>query len=254
VLLFCGPTGVGKTEMAKALARYLFGAGSEQDRLVRLDMSEYSGYGAAQRLTMSADGQVSDFLKRMRRQPFAVVLMDEIEKAAAEVHDVLLGMLDEGRLTDRFGRTTTFLSSVIVMTSNIGAERMAAVGFDGSVQPPFERIAMETFRPEFFNRIDGVVSFQPLAEATIFALARRELQGLCNREGLTKSRLRLEWSDAIVAHLASIGFDPRYGARPLLRAVESKVAAPIARWLLANPGTSDRTIRLELEGGQVVVR
>jgi ATP-dependent Clp protease ATP-binding subunit ClpC len=163
VLLFCGPTGVGKTEMAKALARFLFGAGAtstrpDRDRLIRIDMSEYAGYGAAQRLLMSADGGVSDFLKRVRRQPFTVVLFDEIEKAAPEVHDALLGVLDEGRLTDRYGRTTTFKSAVIVMTSNVGAEPSAAIGFDPSVQPSFERTRCAR-SAKFFNRTDAVVTF-----------------------------------------------------------------------------------------------
>ena len=255
VLLFCGPTGVGKTEMAKALARYLFGSGAMKNRLVRLDMSEYSGYGAAQRLLLSADGQVSDFIKRVRRQPFVVVLLDEIEKAALEVHDILLGMLDEGRLTDRFGRTTTFHSAVIVMTSNLGAERSAAIGFDGSAQPTFERIAMGTFRPEFFNRIDSVVTFERLARETIVALAQRELQAICQRDGLVKHRLQLAWSEALLEHLAAAGFDPRYGARPLQRAIERRVVAPLSHWLLANPEARDRTLSIELTAdGKVVVR
>ena len=217
VLLFCGPTGVGKTEMAKALARYLFGAGGAKDRLVRLDMSEYAGFGAAQRLTLSAGGEVSEFIKRMRRQPFVVVLLDEIEKAAPEVHDALLGVLDEGRLTDRLGRTTSFLSAVIVMTSNLGAERGTPVGFDSAARPAFERIAMETFRPEFFNRIDEVVTFQPLERDTIAALARRELASIAAREGLEKARLRLHWDDAVLAQ-----FDTRRVRRALRRSAAAK--------------------------------
>jgi ATP-dependent Clp protease ATP-binding subunit ClpC len=260
VLLFCGPTGVGKTEMAKALAKFLFGAGAaaskqEKDRLIRLDMSEYAGYGAAQRLVMSADGGLSDFLKRVRRQPFSVVLLDEIEKAAPEVHDALLGVLDEGRLTDRYGRTTTFKSAVIVMTSNLGAERNAPVGFDSSVQPSFERIAMGTFRPEFFNRIDAVVTFQPLARETIVALARRELEAIRQRDGLTKANLKLAWTDTVVDHLAAAGYDARYGARPLLRAIERLVVAPLSAWLLAHADTRNQTVTIELDpAGQIVVR
>jgi ATP-dependent Clp protease ATP-binding subunit ClpC len=218
-------------------------------------MSEYAGYGAAQRLLMSADGGVSDFLKRVRRQPFTVVLLDEIEKAAPEVHDALLGVLDEGRLTDRFGRTTTFKSAVIVMTSNLGAERNAAIGFDSSVQPAFERIAMGTFRPEFFNRIDAVVTFQPLAHETIVALARRELEAIRQRDGLTKANLQITWTEAVVDYLAGAGYDARYGARPLLRAVERLVIAPLSAWLLAHTEARNQTITIELDpAGQIVVR
>ncbi|WP_254508671.1 AAA family ATPase [Anatilimnocola floriformis] len=254
VLLLCGPTGVGKTEMAKALSRFIFGAGNMKDRLVRLDMSEYAGYGAAQRLFQNADGQLSEFIQRIRRQPFVVVLFDEIEKAAPEVLDALLGVLDEGRLTDRFGRTTTFRSAVIVMTSNIGAERSAAVGFDSTVQPAFERIAMGTFRPEFYNRIDSVIAFQPLSRETIRSLARRELAAIAQREGLAKNDLRLEWSDSLVDHLAAAGYDARYGARPLHRAVEQLIIAPLAKWLLANPTARERIVHVDLaENNEIVV-
>ncbi|MGH9830976.1 MAG: AAA family ATPase, partial [Blastocatellia bacterium] len=123
VLLFCGPTGVGKTEMAKSIAQYFFGHGDAPKRLLRLDMSEYSGAGAADRLFIAPDGGPSDFIKRIRQQPFSVVLLDEIEKADAEVFDALLGALDEGRITDRFGRTATLGSAIIIMTSNIGADK-----------------------------------------------------------------------------------------------------------------------------------
>jgi ATP-dependent Clp protease ATP-binding subunit ClpC len=244
VLLFCGPTGVGKTEMAKALARYLFGASGATDRLLRLDMSEYAGPGAAQRLMFAADGGPSDFIKRARRQPFVVVLLDEIEKAAGEVHDALLGVLDEGRLTDRFGRVTTFRSTVIVMTSNVGADRSQAIGFDGNVPAPFERAVLERFRPEFVNRIDAIVTFEPLARDTIARLVERELESLAQREGLTKRNLKLAWTAEVVEHLAAAGFDARYGARPLQRALEQLVVAPLSRWLLANSGVCDCTIAL----------
>lgn len=255
VLLFCGPTGVGKTEMAKALSRFLFGAGAVKDRLVRLDMSEYAGYGAAQRLFQNADGELSEFIQRVRRQPFVVVLFDEIEKAAPEVLDALLGVLDEGRLTDRYGRTTTFRSAVIVMTSNVGAERGATLGFETTAQPAFERIAMDTFRPEFFNRIDAVITFQPLSHATILTLARRELMAISDREGLAKNNLRLHWAPEVEEHLARAGYDARYGARPLHRAVEQLVVAPLAKWVLANAQVRDRTLTLQLtSGGEIAVR
>ncbi|MGE3780042.1 MAG: AAA family ATPase, partial [Pirellulaceae bacterium] len=220
VLLFCGPTGVGKTELSKALARFLFGAAAGPDRLVRLDMSEYAGPGSAHRLLVAPDGQVSDFIRRMRRQPFAVVLLDEIEKAAGEVHDMLLGVLDEGRLTDRFGRTTLFHSAVLVMTSNLGAERVSTIGFGGDTLPPFERIALDTFRPEFVNRLDRIVTFQPLSHDTIRCLAERELTAIAQRAGFRKARLQLTWNDELVERIMAAGYAPQLGARPLLRAVE----------------------------------
>jgi ATP-dependent Clp protease ATP-binding subunit ClpC len=247
VLLFAGPTGVGKTELARALSQYLFGHGEQADRMVRLDMSEYAGPGAAERLVGDpAAGGPSDLVKRIRQQPFTVVLLDEIEKAAPEVFDVLLGVFDEGRLTDRFGRLSTFRSAVIVMTSNLGAGAGAGEPFGlvrpGSAAPggAYESEVMRFFRPEFFNRIDAVVTFGALDEATVHAITEKELTDLGRREGLTRAGLTLAWDAAVVRHLAAAGFDRRYGARPLQRAIETRVVTPLARHLVANPGCATR--------------
>ena len=260
VLLFCGPTGVGKTELAKSLSRYLFGSGVGADsRLVRLDMSEYGGFGAAHRLLNQASGEPAAWLERVRSTPFVVLLFDEIEKAAPEVFDVLLGALDEGRLTDRYGRTTTLRSAVIILTSNLGVEQSSPVGFDAERPGGFERAVSQFFRPEFFNRLDAVVTFQPLGPSTIREITAKELGALAHREGLAKHELRLAWSDAVVELLAREGFAPRYGARPLQRVVEQRVVAPLARWLVdrASTGAPVRGVGVRLDvdaAGRISVR
>lgn len=230
VMLFCGPTGVGKTELVKALASYLFDADHHSDRLIRLDMSEYSGFGAADRLMVQPNGQPSHLVKSIRTHPFSVVLLDEIEKAAADVFDALLGVLDEGRLTDSFGRTATFRSSVIVMTSNLGASRSAAVGFEPASTNYLKAIE-DAFRPEFFNRIDHVVSFQPLDRKTVAQIAEKELSELTQREGVTRFGLQLSWTSDVVELLVEEGFDAALGARPLQRTIERRVIVPISHYL-----------------------
>ena len=251
--LFCGPTGVGKTEMSRAIAAYLFGSGDAAKRLLRLDMSEYAGYGAAQRLTVSSDGEPSEFIKRLRAQPFSVVLLDEIEKADAEVFDVLLGALDEGRLTDQYGRTTTFRSAVVIMTSNLGSDTARPMGFDPLATQAFEREVISYFRPEFVNRIDQLVTFRPLDQETILQITRKELQDLALREGLSRGPWQLSWDAAVEQVLAAKGFDARFGARPLQRVVEREVVAPLANWLAENPTLRGTTLRLHVQRGQIAI-
>ena len=246
VLLFCGPTGVGKTELVKTLTSYCFGAAGAKDRLVRLDMSEYGGWGAAQRLLDGPQGTPAAWIERVRRQPFCVVLFDEIEKAAPEVFDVLLGLLDEGRLTDRFGRLTQFRSAILVMTSNLGAQAARSLGFVSPAGADYESEVAKHFRPEFFNRLDGIVTFRSLSAADVGDIARKELTDLAAREGFVAAGIRLEWSEEVVAAVAKAGYDPRYGARPLQRALEEMVSTPLARWKSTNPGIRNVTVRMEL--------
>jgi ATP-dependent Clp protease ATP-binding subunit ClpC len=262
VLLFCGPTGVGKTALAKSLVEYCFGAagakdpstGSGQDRLVRLDMSEYSGWGAAQRLLQNPQGRPAAWIDRVRRQPFCVVLFDEIEKAAPEVFDVLLGLLDEGRLTDQFGRITWFRSAVIIMTSNLGADASDSAGFSSVPNPSYASEVHKFFRPEFFNRLDGVITFQPLGPPEVEAIARKELAELAQREGLVAAGLEVVWSERLLKTIVAEGYDHRFGARPLQRAIENRVAVPLARWRVDHPKARALTILVDLdEAGSVTV-
>jgi ATP-dependent Clp protease ATP-binding subunit ClpC len=250
VFLFAGPTGVGKTELAKSLARFFFGAEkNEKEKVVRLDMSEYNLSGAASRLLMKADGEPSDLIQRVREQPFSVVLFDEIEKADAQVFDVLLGLFDEGRLTDRFGRVTNFTSTVVIMTSNLGAERFAKgdIGFGESGNVSSEKEIKTFFRPEFFNRLDAVVEFKPLDKTSLDKITEKEIAAVAQREGLAEKGIRLVWTKDVVEFLAKKGFDPRYGARPLQRTIEMLLTAPLAEFLLQNQGSENCEIAVKLE-------
>jgi ATP-dependent Clp protease ATP-binding subunit ClpA len=181
----------------------------------------------------------------MRQQPFAVVLLDEVEKAHPDVFDVLLGLFDEGRLTDRHGRTTNFKSALVIMTSNLGAGRRQSIGFEDDPGGKYESEVKSFFRPEFFNRIDAVVTFEPLDWETCLAITRKELDEIARREGFLKRNLRLTCSDRLVEHLTRNGFDPRYGARPLQRTLETEVVAKLSHFLVEHAGLRDAELHVE---------
>jgi ATP-dependent Clp protease ATP-binding subunit ClpB len=240
--LFLGPTGVGKTELCKALASFLF---DTEDAMVRIDMSEYGERHSVARLIGAPPGYVGyeeggQLTESVRRRPYSVILMDEVEKAHPEVFNVLLQVLDDGRLTDGQGRTVDFRNAVIVMTSNLGSQliqEMLGTGSSNSAAQDYAAIKEAVmgvvgshFRPEFINRIDEAVVFHPLGSAQIRQIARIQTQGLVRR--LAERSIALTFTDAALDRLAEVGFDPVYGARPLKRAIQAQVENPLARMIL----------------------
>jgi ATP-dependent Clp protease ATP-binding subunit ClpC len=232
-LLFIGPTGVGKTEMAKALAEFLFGS---KDRLTRFDMSEYADPIAVQRLAGGAFGGEGLLTAKVREQPFCVLLLDEFEKAHPAFFDLMLQVLGEARLTDAGGRLADFRNAVVILTSNLGAESYQAghPGFRPSGQDQadakqhFVREVEKFLRPEMFNRLDRLVPFAPLDAETIQHIAKREWDKVLTRDGVRFRAVKVTAADGVVSRLAESGFDPRYGARPLKRAIERELLAPVA--------------------------
>jgi ATP-dependent Clp protease ATP-binding subunit ClpA len=247
VLLFAGPTGVGKTELSKALAELIFGS---RDRLIRLDMGELAGPDALVRL-VGDGGTPGQLTRAVRRQPFSVVLLDEIEKAHPAVFDALLGVLGEGRLTDASGRLTDFRSTILVLTSNLGADtRRDRVGFGGgasasALDSHYRGEAQRFFRPELYNRLDDIIVFRSLEGAEIRAIVDRELDRVAARDGFRRRDVQLVVSTNARELLAQRGLDPRYGARPLKRTIERLLVSPVSSWIAAHP-TSGAT-RLEVD-------
>ena len=234
--LFLGPTGVGKTELCKALAGFLF---DSEDRMIRIDMSEFMEKHSVARLIGAPPGYVGYeeggyLTEAVRRKPYSVILLDEVEKAHADVFNVLLQVLDDGRMTDGQGRTVDFRNTVIVMTSNLGAheiQRLSAANADAEdIREAVMQEVRGHFRPEFINRIDEIVVFHALAQAHLRSIARIQLQGLEQR--LAARELILSVSEAALDELAKVGFDPLYGARPLKRAIQQRLENPIAMLLL----------------------
>lgn len=248
-LLFIGPTGVGKTEMAKALAEYLFGS---RERLTRFDMSEYADAIAVQRLIGGLSGSEGILTAKVREQPFSVILLDEVEKAHPQLFDLLLQVLGEGRLTDAAGRLADFCNSVVILTSNLGAESYLHGDFGLKAGQPTAQRAKEHFsrevekalRPEMFNRIDRIVPFAPLDEKVIQRIAERQIELLRERDGIRFRGVTLEVSDDLTAWLTKKGYDPRYGARPLKRTIERELLAPLSAQV--NEYTTDLALRVSL--------
>ena len=252
--LFLGPTGVGKTELCKALASFLF---DSEEHLIRIDMSEYMEKHSVSRLIGAPPGYVGydeggQLTEQVRRKPYSVILFDEVEKAHPDVFNALLQVLDDGRLTDGQGRTVDFKNTVIVMTSNLGSQliqSMVGAAYD-AIKAAVMAEVKNHFRPEFVNRIDEVVVFHALGEENIKSIAKIQLAVLKNR--LARMDYALEVSDAALAELAKVGFDPVYGARPLKRAIQSEIENPLAKAILEGRFAPKDAIAVDYRGGKMV--
>jgi ATP-dependent Clp protease ATP-binding subunit ClpB len=252
--LFLGPTGVGKTELCKALAQFLF---DTEEAVIRIDMSEYMEKHSVSRLVGAPPGYVGYeeggyLTEQVRRKPYSVILLDEMEKAHHDVFNILLQVLDDGRLTDSQGRTVDFRNTIIVMTSNLGSEVIQEISKKGDyfeMREAVLKIVGQHFRPEFINRIDETVVFHPLDKEQIRLITQIQIDRLKSR--LAEKELGLSVSDEVVDYLAATGYDPVYGARPLKRAIQQHLENPLAQEILAGGFAPGDTIRVVMEKGRI---
>ena len=253
--LFLGPTGVGKTELCKALAEFLF---DSEGAMVRIDMSEYMEKHAVSRLVGAPPGYIGydeggQLTEAVRRRPYSVVLLDELEKAHPDALNILLQLLDEGRLTDGQGRTVDFRNTVVIMTSNLASDQIRSLA--GSGHEEIRKAVMDSlrshFRPEYLNRIDDIVVFRPLSREEIRAIVDLQLDRLAVR--LAEQDMALEVNDALKLRLSNLGYDPAYGARPLKRLIRDYVENPLAEWLLSADARPGETLEVADKDGETVI-
>jgi ATP-dependent Clp protease ATP-binding subunit ClpB len=254
--LFLGPTGVGKTELCKTLANFLF---DTENAMIRIDMSEFMEKHSVARMVGAPPGYVGYeeggyLTEAVRRKPYSVILLDEVEKAHPDVFNILLQVLDDGRLTDGQGRTVDFKNTVIIMTSNLGSDIIQEVSGENNYQQ-MKGLVMgavgEHFRPEFLNRVDDIVVFHPLGKEQIKAIAKIQLKSL--RDRLADKGYKLELSPAALDKIADAGFDPVYGARPLKRAIQTEIENPLAQKILAGDLGKDGIVKIDLRGSEITI-
>ena len=251
--IFLGPTGVGKTELARALAQFLF---DTEEAMIRIDMSEYQERHTVSRLIGAPPGYVGyeeagQLTEAVRRRPYSVVLFDEIEKAHPEVFNTLLQLLDEGRLTDGQGRTVDFRNTIIIMTSNVGSRWIKDKGVDEARDKVMEELD-RIFRPEFLNRIDEIILFRSLTKEDLRRIVDIQMRHL--RRLLDERKMDLQMTDEARRHLAEVGYDPVYGARPLKRVIQRQVQDPLALSLLRGEFDEGDTVRLEAPNGRITFK
>jgi ATP-dependent Clp protease ATP-binding subunit ClpB len=255
--MFLGPTGVGKTELSKALASFLF---DSEESIVRIDMSEFMEKHSVARLIGAPPGYVGYeeggyLTEAVRRKPYSVILMDEMEKAHPEVFNVLLQVLDDGRLTDGHGRTVDFRNTVVIMTSNLGSQviqELAGEEHYDQMKSAVMEIVGQQFRPEFINRVDDLVVFHPLGREQLRQIAELQVQYL--RERLRARDIGLRFTEAALDKLATAGFDPVYGARPLKRAIQTMIENPLAQQILSGEFAAGDQIKIDVKDNEFEFR
>jgi ATP-dependent Clp protease ATP-binding subunit ClpB len=254
--LFLGPTGVGKTELTKALAEFLF---DDSHAMVRIDMSEFMEKHAVARLIGAPPGYVGYeeggvLTEAVRRRPYQVVLFDEVEKAHGDVFNVLLQVLDDGRLTDGQGRTVDFTNTIIILTSNLGSQYLASLGEDEpveKVEPQVMEVVRGHFRPEFLNRLDEIILFHRLSAGHMAPIVDIQIARL--QKLLEDRKIRIDLTDAARAWLGRVGYDPVYGARPLKRAIQKYLQDPLADKILAGEVKDGEVVRVDEGDGGLVI-
>ncbi|HNU22944.1 MAG TPA: AAA family ATPase, partial [Mesotoga sp.] len=252
--MFLGPTGVGKTELAKALAFILFGS---EDAIVRIDMSEYMEKHTVSRLIGAPPGYVGyeeggQLTEAVRRRPYSVVLLDEVEKAHKEVHNVLLQIMDDGRLTDGKGKTVSFSNTILIMTSNLASKELTEMSDENQMKSVVGEILRRAFRPEFINRLDSIVLFRPLDEKAMEGIVKMRIAEMEKR--LAEQKISVEISKEALGYLAKEGYDREYGARPVRRLIEKSVEGPIADMIIDGSLVEGMKVIIDLRASEVVIR